>query len=206
MVIRVGRCAFQACTGRLDLRLTLPRIFSRQRSTYLLTDVEKERLAGRLRRGLRKVQIALFAVCVLGAVPLAFWLPDVLRALRAGSPGAWLLFFLVFVLIGGMLASAVAITHYRLIHPTLRAARRMGPADPGSVIRLLTETTPVRARIVRVALSLLTCGLGAYLTAHLSPSSPDAEPLLVLSVLIGLVAICDAGLLVVKLRARKTVR
>jgi hypothetical protein len=89
-----------------------PRIFSRRRSTYLLTDVEKERLAGRLRRGLRKVQIVIFGVCVLAAVSLAFWLPDVLRALRAGSPAAWLLFFLVLVSIGGMLASAVVITHH----------------------------------------------------------------------------------------------
>jgi hypothetical protein len=73
------------------------------------------------------------------------------------------------------------------------------------VIRLRTETTPARSRIVRVALSLLTCGLGAYLTAHLSPSSPDADPLLVMSILIGLLAVWDAALLVVKLRAQKMV-
>lgn len=197
---------FRRAPGGWTFNSPYPRIFSRQLSTYLLTDVEKERLAGGLRRGLQKVQIVLFGVCVLAAVPLAFRLPDVLRALRAGSPGAWLLVFLVFVLIGGMLASAVVITHYRLIHPILRGARRIGPADPDSVISLLTETTPARKRIVRLALLLLTCGFGAYLSAHLSPSSPDADLLLVLSILLGLVAVWDAALLAGKLRARKTVR
>jgi len=76
-----------------------PRIFSQRRWTYLLTDVEKERLAGRLRRFLPLVQALVLGVCVLAAVPLAFWLPlpDLVRQLVVGSPGARLLLSLVML-------------------------------------------------------------------------------------------------------------
>ncbi len=75
-----------------------PRIFSRRRWTYLLTDVEKERLAERLRRGLRTLRLA-FGVCVLAGASLAFWVPDLPRLLVAGSPVAWLPFSLVLLVL-----------------------------------------------------------------------------------------------------------
>ena len=180
-----------------------PRIFSRRRSTYLLTELEKERLAGGVRRCLRTTRLVIFGVCVLAAVPLAFWLPDMLRLLLTGSPGAWLLLCLVVLLIGGILPSAIVITHYRLVHPVLHTARWIGPADAVSGIGLLAETTSARRRILRVALAFLTCGLMAYLTAYVPPSSPDADVLLTLSVLIGLASVWDAALLVVKLKAQR---
>src|SRR5262249_32246941 len=107
-----------------------PRIFSRRRWTYLLTDVEKETLAWRLRRFLPRVQALVLGVCVLAAVPLAFWLPlpDLVRQLVAGSPAAWLLLSHVVLVLTGVLVPVIGIAHYRLVEPVLRTARRIGPA------------------------------------------------------------------------------
>jgi len=179
-----------------------PRIFSRRHWTYLLTDVEKERLAKRLRRGLRTLQVLAVGVCVLAGGSLAFSLPDLLRQLVAGSLGAWLLFSLVSLVLVGVLVPAIFIAHYRLVQPVLSAARRIGPAplDRVSGIRLLAEMKSARALILRGVLALLASGLGAYLSLT---SSRDADLLLILTVFIGMAAVWHAALLVVKLRAQR---
>jgi hypothetical protein len=172
-----------------------PRIFSPRRWTYLLTDAQKERLAERLRHGLRTAYLVTIGSCVLAAIPLTFWfpkLPDLLRSLMAGLPRAWLLLCLVYLLTCCTLVTAVFINHYRLVHPVLRDARRMGPADSVWSIRLMAETTSARAlggRIVLVTLALLACGLLAFVAAYLSRSL-DAELLLTVAALFGLVAVC----------------
>src|SRR5215472_5911262 len=69
-----------------------PRIFSWRRWTYLLTDAQKERLAERMRRGLRTMYLATIGLCFQLGFLVAFWspkLPDFLRSLLVGSPGAW---------------------------------------------------------------------------------------------------------------------
>jgi polyferredoxin len=104
---------FNRSPERWTVNSTYPRIFSRQRWTYLLTDVEKERLAQRLRRGMR---IVVFGLVFL-TVPLAFWLPpfwlpDLVSQLVAGSTGAWLLFCLVVLVLMGVLVPAIFIAHF----------------------------------------------------------------------------------------------
>jgi len=187
-----------------------PRIFSRRRWSYLLTDVEKERLAGRLRRGFRMLRLVAFGVWVLAVVPLAFWLPafwlpDLLRQLVAGSPGAWLLLSLVVLVLMGVLVPAIGIAHYRLVEPVLRAVRRIGPAsyERISMIKLQADMRSASGLIVRSVLALLACGLGAYLSLY---PSRGAELLLVSSVAMGLVTVWHAALLVVKLRAQRSAR
>jgi hypothetical protein len=200
-----------------------PRIFSWRRWTYLLTDVQKERLAERMRRGLRTTYLVTIGLCFLLAIPLAFWirkLPDFLRSFVAGSPGAWLLLCVVFVLVSGTLpATGVFITQKRFVHPVLRDARRIGPAGPLVPIRLMAETTSARSltgRLILVTLALLACWLSASVAAYLSRSLDD-ELLLTLDVLFGLAALGMAVLfglaalwyvtvLVVKLKARVAAR
>jgi hypothetical protein len=199
-----------------------PRIFSRRRWTYLLTDAQKERLAERLHRRVRNMQLVMVGLCFLLAIPFAFWvrkLPDFLRSLLAGSPPAWLLLCLVYALTFVALITLVSIAHYRLAHPVLRDACRIGRAGPLFPIRLMAETTSgssLTGRLILVTLALLACGLSAYAAAYLSRSL-DAELLLTLDVLFGLAAVSMAILfglaavwyvtvLVVKLRAQRSAR
>jgi hypothetical protein len=91
-----------------------PRTFSWRRWTYLLTNAQKERLVERMRRGVGTTYLVVIGMCVvLLATPLAFWfrfpqLADFLRSLAAGSPSAWLLLCLVFVLFYGTFAATGA--------------------------------------------------------------------------------------------------
>jgi len=146
------------------------------------------------------VRALVLGVCVLAAVPLAFWLPlpDLVRQLVAGSPGTWLLFSLVVVVLTGVLVPAIGIAHHRLVEPVLRTAQRIGsaPHERISMIKLQADMTSATGLIVRSVLALLACGLGAYLSLY---PSGEAELLLVLSVAMGLVSVWHAALLVVKL-------
>src|SRR5215472_5459755 len=101
---------------------------SRRRWTYLLTDAQKERLTEGLRLWMRTTALIVVGLMILGAIPLAIWrtkLPDLLRGLLTGSPGAWLLICLVLVLLCGTLVSAVFIAQKRWFDPVLRGARRI---------------------------------------------------------------------------------
>ena len=175
-----------------------PRIFSQRRWTYLLTDAQKESLAERLRRRMRKMQLVIVGFGFLLAVPLTFWftkLPDFLRSLLAGSPGAWLLLCLVYVTLATLVFITAFITHYRLVHPMLRDAHRIRPASPLLPIRLMAETMAARfltGRLILVTFALLACGLSAYVAAYLSRSL-DAGLMLILDVLFGLSAVWMAG-------------
>ena len=50
-----------------------PRIFNWRRWTYLLTDAQKERLAERMRRGMRTTYLVTIGLCIVLATSLAFW-------------------------------------------------------------------------------------------------------------------------------------
>jgi len=172
-----------------------------------------------MRRGLRTTYLVTIGLCFLLGFPLAFWfwkLPDFLRSLLIGSPGAWLLLCLVFVLVFGTLAATgVFIIQKRLVQPMLRDAHRIGPAGPLVPIRLIAETTSARSLmrwLILVTLALLVCGFVAYVAAYLSRSLDD-ELLLTLDVIFGLsvvsmvvpfglAAIWYVMVLVVKLKAR----
>lgn len=183
-----------------------PRVFSRRRWTYLLTNAQKERLTEGLRRCMRTAALLTIGFVILLAIPLAFWLPklpDLLRWLLAGSPGVWLLLCLALVLVYGTLATAVFIAQKRWLHPVLSDARRIGPAGPLSALRLMAATMAVgelRRRIIEITLALLACGFFACVTAYLSPSSLDAELLQVMAVLFGLIDVFYVAVLVFKLR------
>jgi hypothetical protein len=187
-----------------------PRIFSRRRWTYLLTNAQKERLTEGLRRCMRTAALMTIGFVVLLAIPLAFWLPklpDLLRWLLAGSPSVWLLLCFAPVLVWGALATAVFLAQKRWFHPVLSDARRIGPAGPLSALGLMAEMTAVgdlRIRIIGITLVLLACGLFACVTAYLSPSSLDAELLLVMAVLFGLLDVWYVGVLVLKRRGGKS--
>jgi hypothetical protein len=187
-----------------------PRIFSRRRWTYLLTNAQKEMLTEGLRRCVRTAALMTIGFAILVAIPLAFWLPklpDLLRWLLAGSPSVWLLLCLALVLVYGTLATAVLIAQKRWFHPVLRDARRIGPAGPLSALRLMAETTAVgelRRRIIGITLALLVCGLFACVTAYLSPPALDAELLVVMAVLFGLLDVWYVGVLVLKLRGERS--
>src|SRR5262249_23960157 len=135
----------------------------------------------------------------------AFWLPDLLRQLVAGSPVAWLLFSLVVLVLTGVLVPSIGIAHYRLVEPTLHTARQIGPAphERFSIIKLQADMRSGTGLIVQSVLALLACGLGAYLSLY---PSREAELLLVLSVGMGLVTVWHAVLLVVKFRAQRSAR
>ena len=197
-----------------------PRIFSWRRWTYLLTDAQKERLAERMRRGLRTMYLATIGLCFLLGFLVAFWfrkLPDFLRSLLVGSPGAWLLLCVVLVLVYGTLAATGVFITQKRVHPVLRDARRIGPAGPVSALRLMAETTSASSltgRLILVTLALLVCGLAASVAAHLSRSLDD-ELLLALDVLfglsgvwmavhLGLAAIWYVTVLLVKLKAQRS--
>ena len=198
-----------------------PQIFSWRRWTYSLTDAQKERLVERMRRGVRTTYLVTIGLCVVPvATPLAFrfrQLPDFLRSLVAGSPSAWLLLCLVFVLFyGSFTAIGAFITQKRFVHPVLRDARRIGPADPLVPTRLIAEMTSARSltgRLILVTLALLASGLAAYVAAYLSRLLDD-ELLLTLdvafglfavwmAVAFGLAAVWYATVLVVKLGAQR---
>ena len=67
---------------------TYPRILSRRRWTYLLTDVEEERLAGRLRCFLPLVRVLVFGVCVLVILASASGLGETVGCRLAGCVAA----------------------------------------------------------------------------------------------------------------------
>ena len=117
---------FKRAPEGLTFNSPYPRIFSQRRWTYLLTDVEKERLAGRLRRFLPLVQALVLGVCVLAAVPLAFWLPlpDLVRQLVVGSPGARLLLSLVMLALTLRIGvnRALSYDRSRVVHHTDRGS------------------------------------------------------------------------------------
>src|SRR5215813_6257494 len=190
-----------------------PRVFSQRRWTYLLTDAQKERLTKGVRLWMRAATLVVVGLIILEAIPLAIWLPklpnlqDLLRWLLAGSPGGWLLLCFVFVLVCGTPLATVFIAQKRWVHPVLRDARRIGPAGPVSALRLMAETTSageLRRRIIGITLALLASVIAAGVAAYLSPSSFDAELLLVMAILFGLLDLWYAAVLGIKLRVERS--
>ena len=183
-----------------------PRVFGRRRWTYLLTDAQKDKLAERLRRWQQTATLVTIGLIILLAIPLAVWvekLPDLLGLLLTGAPRAWLTLFLGFVLLYATLAVMFFIAKKHLIPPVLRDARRIGRAGPVSVIRLMAELTSRRELRRRIIVATLA-GLLACVPAYLSPSSVDAELLLVMAVSFGLLDVWYVALLVIKLRAERS--
>ena len=191
-----------------------PRVFSQRRWTYLLTDAQKEKLTEGLRLWMWTGVLVVIGFIILPVIPLAInWfpkLPDLQHLLRwflAGSPGVWLLPCLVFVLVCGTLAAIVFVAQKRWVHPVLCDARRIGPAGPVSVLRLIAKTTSaseLRRRIIGITLALLASVIAAGVASYLSPSSLDAELLLVMAALFGLLDLWYLAVLVLKFREERS--
>jgi hypothetical protein len=175
-----------------------PRPFARQRWTYLLTEKEKDTLA----LGFRMIRWILWLDVLAVFLVIAICDPNLAVHLALGWPRAWLLFFLLVLLLAGTLFLA----YYLFIWRPLRTARRIGRAPHLSTIMFIADRYTVRTLIVWMIISLLVCGYGA-LGLLLSPlPAVDARIILVETTLVGLVAISALALLVVKLRARRQSR
>src|SRR5258707_230441 len=136
-----------------------PRIFGRP-WTYLLTEAQKEALEERLNHVVLMSRVLVFMFVVLGALAL-FIVPDFADQLEAGSPEAWLLAWVVFiVLTRALILPAAFFVRHLVLQPTLRAARCIGPAQPdwlGSILLLemikrYTERKSARVLIIWIAL------------------------------------------------------
>jgi len=191
-----------------------PRVFSQRRWTYLLTEAQKEKLTEGLRLCVRTAVLVVIGCIILPAIALAIiWFPklpdlqDLLTSFLAGSPGVWLLLCLVFVLVYCTLTAIVFIAQKRWVHPVLRDARRIGPAGPVSALRLIAETTSareLRGRIIGITLALLASVIAAGAASYLSPFSLDAELLLVMAALFGLLDLWYMAALVLKFRKERS--
>src|SRR5262245_48690205 len=85
--------------GGWTLHSNYPRPFARHRWTYLLTEKEKERFA----RGFRMIRWILWLDILAVFLVIATCDPNLAVHLALGWPQAWLLFFLLVLLLAGTL-------------------------------------------------------------------------------------------------------
>jgi hypothetical protein len=139
-----------------------PRIFGRP-WTYLLTEAQKEALEQRPNRFVLMSLVLVIMLVALGDFVL-FRVPDFADRLEAGSPEAWLLVFVVWIVIAStLIIPAIFFIRHRVIQSTLRTARRIGPAQPDwlgfiilkKMIRRYTERKSAKVLITWIALLLL---------------------------------------------------
>jgi hypothetical protein len=183
-----------------------PRIFGRP-WTYLLTDAQKEALEQRLNRFVLMSRVLVIILVALGDFVL-FRVPGFADRLEAGSPGAWLLVFVVWIVIAStLIIPAIFFIRHRVIQSTLRTARRIGPAQPYGLgiliemIKLYMERKSARVLIIWIVLLLLFSAYGIIVYALVIPAR---SPLMVFAIVVnGLATLCCATLLVFKLRAQR---
>jgi hypothetical protein len=179
-------------------------------STYLLTDLQKAALEQRLNRFVLMSLVSVFMLVALGDFVL-FRVPDFADRLEAGSPKAWLLVCVWIVIASTLIIPAIFFIRHRVIQPTLRTARRIGPAQPyrlgfilTEMIKRYTERKSAKVLIIWIALLLLLSAYGTLVDALVIP----ARSILMLftTVVSWLVTLCYAALLVFKLRAQRSRR
>src|SRR5215467_6149498 len=105
-----------------------PRIFGPW-STYLLTDAQKAALEERLNRFSLMLAAFVFMLIVSGAFTL-FMVPDFAHQLEVGSPGAWLLACIVWIVVARTLISALLLICHGVIQSALRGSGCIGTAQP----------------------------------------------------------------------------
>jgi hypothetical protein len=154
-----------------------PRFFSRP-STYLLTDAEKATLEQRLGRSVLILQSVSLMMVMASAVLMSFWVPHLMDGLDAGSLDAWLLFFLLVIVLAIALIPAIFFVRHRVVQSVLCAARRIGPAQPDwlgfiilkKVIRRYTERKSAKALIIWSGLLLLFSTYNSIVYALVVPA------------------------------------
>src|SRR5258708_22413017 len=113
----------------LTFNSSYPRIFGRP-WTYLVTEAQKEALEQRLNRFVLMSLVLVSRLVALGHFVL-FRFPGFADRLEAGSPEAWLLVFVVWIVIAStLIIPAIFFIRHRVIQSTLRTAMRIGPAQP----------------------------------------------------------------------------
>jgi hypothetical protein len=186
-----------------------PRIFGPP-STYLLIDAQKAALEERLNRLVLMSIVLAFMLAGVGDFTLLIMVPDFGDQLVAGSPKAWLLACVVWIVLASPLAAALFFIRNRVIGSVLCTARRVGPAQPDRLgfilietIKRFTERKSAKVLIIWIALLLL---LSAYDTIDALVVPVRSFMMLFATVLSWLATLCCAMLLVFKLRAQRSAR
>ena len=185
-----------------------PRIFGRP-WTYLLTEAQKETLEERLNRSVLIVYVGVFVLIALGAFAL-FMVRDFANQLLAGSPEAWLLACVVYVVFSSALISALFFVRHRVIESVLCIARRVGPAQPDwlgfiilkKMIRRYTERKSAKVLIIWSGLLLLFSTYNSIVYALVVPAR---SVLMLFGIVVSwLATLWYAALLAFKLRAQRS--
>ena len=177
----------------------------------MLTEAQKETLEERLNRSVLIVYVGVFVLIALGAFAL-FMVRDFANQLLAGSPEAWLLACVVYVVFSSALISALFFVRHRVIESVLCIARRVGPAQPDwlgfiilkKMIRRYTERKSAKVLIIWFVFLLLFSAYGTILDALVIPA-PSVLTLFA-TVFSWLATLSYAALLVFKLRAQRSGR
>jgi hypothetical protein len=148
-----------------------PRIFGRP-WRYLLTEAQKETLEKRLNRLTLMVHVGVWVMIALGTFALIV-VRDFANQLFAGLLEAWLLAGIVWIALWGALIPAVLFVRYRVVQPTLHAARCVGPVQPDwlgfvilkEMIKRYTERKSAKALIIWIALGFLCSAYGTIVYA-----------------------------------------
>jgi len=185
-----------------------PRIFGRP-WTYLLTEAQKETLEERLNRSVLIVYVGVFVLIALGAFAL-FMVRDFADQLLAGSPEAWLLACVVYVVFSSALISALFFVRHRVIESVLCTARRVGPAQPDwlgfiilkKMIRRYTERKSAKVLIIWSGLLLLFSTYNSIVYALVVPAR--SVLMLFATVVSWLATLWYAALLAFKLSAQRS--
>lgn len=120
-----------------------PRIFGPP-STYVLTGTQKVALEERLNRFALLMSLAPVFISLVLGVFASFLLLDLADQLEAGSPGAWLLVSVVFIVFTSAPVSAIFLIRPIVIEPVLSTARRIGPAQPYGLGILIESSSGIR--------------------------------------------------------------
>jgi hypothetical protein len=185
-----------------------PRFFGRP-WTYLLTEAQKEALEQRLNRFVLMSLVLVIMLVALGDFVL-FRVPGFADRLEAGSSEAWLLVFVVSIVIAStLIIPAIFFIRHRVIQSTLRTPRRIGPAQPDwlgfnilkKMIRRYMERKSAKVLIIWFVFLLLFSAYGTILDVVI-----PAPSVLTLFATVGswLATLCYAALLVFKLRAQRS--
>jgi hypothetical protein len=186
-----------------------PRIFGPP-STYLLTDAQKAALEQRLNRVVLMSHVLVFVLIALGVFAL-FIVPDFADQLEAGSPGAWLLACVVWIVLAATLITAIFFIRHRVIESVLCTARRLGSAQPSrlgfaliEMIKRYTEMKSAKVLMIWIAVALLFSAYDTIVYVLVIPARSIL--MLFVTIVFWLATLCYAALLVFKLRAQRSGR
>ena len=156
--VRFSGYLVQVHPGRVDVQLILPAHFW---SATNLSAAQKAALEQRVNRVVLTSHVLVFMLIALGVFAL-FIVPDFADQLEAGSPGAWLLACVVWIVLTSTLITAIFFIRHRVIESVLCTARRLGSAQPYrlgfiliEMIKRYTEIKSAKVLMIWIAVALL---------------------------------------------------